>query len=176
MPPKYQIYRRVSLFPTSGHILIACVDCSDDSLAALTQRLEGKAKRMRQMLGVVRAENVPLDWVPSDLATHLRGIAKLLARARNGLVRGLQREAGRIDAELARAEAEGEDWAIAWRKRAPSFERIWRDVEQRVADFLKQAAALRSWLPLNERLASLAALGAKVSGTDPALARTVRRW
>ena len=85
-----------------------------------------------------------------------------------------EREAGRIDAELARAEAEGEDWAIAWRKRAPSFERIWGDVEQRVADFLKQAAALRSWLPLNERVASLAALGAKVSGADPAPARTVR--
>ena len=71
-------------------------------------------------------------------------------------------------------KSEGEDWAIAWRKRAPSFERIWGDVEQRVADFLKQAAALRSWLPLNERVASLAALGAKVAGSDPALGRSVR--
>ena len=135
-----------------------------ESRAALTLRVERQAKQMRQMLGVVRAEDVPSDWVRSDLATHLRGIAKLLARTRDGLVRGLQREASRIDAELARAESEGEDWAIAWRRRAPSFERIWGDVEQRVADFLKQAAALRSWLPLNERLASLAALTAKVSG------------
>src|SRR5207247_1644283 len=66
-----------------------------------------------------------------------------------------------------------EDWALAWKKQATSFERIWRDLEQRIADFLKQTAAVRAWLPLNDRLVSLAALGAKVAGSDAAIARSV---
>jgi hypothetical protein len=145
-----------------------------DTLAAVTERVEHQGARLREMLGGVRAENISLEWVKSDVSTHLLGIAKLLNRTQDGLIRGLEREAGRIDDELARAEAEGEAWAIGWRKRLPSFERVWGDLAQRVEDFLAQAAALRAWLPLNERLASLAALGAKVSGSDPALDRSVR--
>jgi hypothetical protein len=83
----------------------------------------------------------------------------------------LEREAGRLDNELA-SQGE-EDWAIAWKKRATSLERIWGELDQRVAEFLKQAAAVRAWLPINDRLASLTALGVKVATSDAALARAV---
>jgi hypothetical protein len=146
----------------------------EGTLTAVTARVEHQGARLREMLGAVRAEVIPLDWVKSDVSTHLLGIAKLLNRTRDGLIRGLEREVGRTDDELARAEAEAEAWAIGWRRRLPSFERIWGDLGQRVEDFLAQAAAQRAWLPLNERLASLAALGAKVSASDPALDRSVR--
>jgi hypothetical protein len=145
-----------------------------ETLAAVTERVEREGGRLREMLGSVRAETISLEWVKSEVSTQLLGIAKLLTRARDRLIRGLEREGGRTDDELARAEAEGEDWAIGWRRRVPSFERVWGDLGQRVEDFLAQAAALRAWLPLNERLASLTALGAKVSKSDPALDRSVR--
>ncbi|MCI0457341.1 MAG: hypothetical protein L0Z62_10255 [Gemmataceae bacterium] len=145
-----------------------------NALAALSQQVEHQEERLREMLGRVRAETIPIDWMKSDLAAHFRGIAKLLARSRDGLIRGLERESGRIDNEIAHAEADGEDWAHDWRRRAPSFERVWAELEQRVEEFLVQTSALRAWLPLNERLASLAELGAKVSGSDPAIARSVR--
>jgi hypothetical protein len=145
-----------------------------DSLAALSQRVENKGERMREMLGGVRAENIPSDWVKSDVAAHLRGIAKLLGRTRDALMRGLQREAGHLDEELTRAGADGEEWAIGWHKRVSSFERVWGELEKRVVDFLAQAAALRAWVSLNERLASLTAVGHKVGASDPALARSVR--
>src|SRR5262249_29585362 len=107
-----------------------------DTLAAVTERVEHQGARLRQMLGGVRAEIITLEWVKSDISTHLLGIAKLLNRTRDGLIRGLEREAGRTDDELARAEAEGEAWAIGWRRRLPSYERVWGDLAQRVEDFL----------------------------------------
>jgi hypothetical protein len=145
-----------------------------DTLDAATQQVQRQGERMAELLGAVRAEAVPAEWTKSDLATHLRGIAKLLGRTRDALARGLQREAGRLACELASARDGGEAWAVVWRKRAAAFERVWRNLEQRVSDFVRQAAALRAWLPLNDRLASLSTLGAKVAGSDPAVARSVR--
>jgi hypothetical protein len=144
-----------------------------DSLAAMSERVHGQQERMQEMLGSVQAETIPLDWVKSEVAAHLRGVAKLLSRTRDALIRGLTREAGRIGAELTAAELDGEDWAVAWRKRGPSFERIWGELEARVKDFLAQAEALRAWQSLNERLASLASLSTKISESDPALTRAV---
>jgi hypothetical protein len=141
------------------------------SIDDLRQGLERKADRLRQLMGTVRAEGMLSEWVKSDVSTHLLGIGKLLGRSKEALIRGLEREVGRIDGELARAGEE--DWALAWKKRSASFERIWGDLEHRVADFLKQAAAVRSWQAVNERLASLSALGAKVAGSDAALGRSV---
>jgi hypothetical protein len=144
------------------------------TLASVIEQVEHQRMRLQEMLGRVRAETISLEWVKSDVSTHLLGIAKLLNRTRAELIRGLEREAGRIGDELAREEAEGESWAIGWRRRLPSFERIWGDLAKRVEEFLGQAAALHAWLPLNERLASLAALGVKIRGSDPALERSVR--
>jgi hypothetical protein len=141
------------------------------SIDDLRQGLDHKGGRLRNLIGIVRAEGVPSDWVKSDVSTHLLGIAKLLGRSKDALIRGLERELGRIDDELPRAGEE--EWALAWKRRAASFDRIWGDLEQRVADFLKQAAAVRSWQAVNERLASLSALGAKVAGSDAALGRSV---
>jgi hypothetical protein len=135
--------------------------------------VERRGVRLRELLGAVRAEPVPGDWTDSEVAAHLRGIAKLVGRAKESLLRGLEREFGRVEQELARSAAEGDDWAAAWRKRRASFDRIWGDQEQRVADLLKRAAAVRSWQAINERLASLCALGAKVAGSDAALGASV---
>src|SRR5262249_44628994 len=76
-----------------------------DTLAALTEQVDHQRTRLQEMLGSVRAESISLEWVKSDLSTHLLGIAKLLNRTRDGLIRGLEREAGRIGDELARAKA-----------------------------------------------------------------------
>jgi hypothetical protein len=141
------------------------------AIDAMHQGVQRKADRLRELLGAVRAEIIPLEWMKSEIAAHLKGIAKLLGRTREGLIRGLEREAGRIDEELALTG--DEEWALGWKKRAASCERIWRELEQRFADFLKQAAAVRAWLPVNERLVSLAALGAKIATSDAALARSV---
>jgi hypothetical protein len=146
----------------------------EDAVDAARQRVQRRGERMAELLGAVRAESLPAEWAKSDVTTHLRGITKLLGRARDALTRGLQREAGRVDGELASAGDDGESWAVSWRKRAGSLERVWGELEQRVSDFLSQAAALRAWLPLNDRLASLSALGARVAGSDPAVARSVR--
>jgi hypothetical protein len=144
-----------------------------EALDTITQGVERKVERLREVFGIVRAECIPSEWAMSGVAAHLRGIAKLLGRTKDALARGLAREAGRLDDELAEAGAGEEDWAPAWKKRAASVERVLGDLEQRVADFLKQTAAVRAWSPLNERLASLAALGAKVAGSDAAVARSV---
>jgi hypothetical protein len=141
------------------------------SIDDLRQGLERTAGRLRNLIGTVRAEAIPSDWGKSDVSAHLLGIAKLLGRSKDSLVRGLEREVGRIDDELA--DAGQEEWALAWKKRSASFERIWGDLEHRVADFLKQAAAVRSWQAVNERLVSLSAVGAKVAGSDAALGRSV---
>jgi hypothetical protein len=122
------------------------------SIDNLRQGLERKADRVRQLVGTVRAEGIPSEWVKSDVSTHLLGIGKLLRRSKEALIRGMEREVGRIDDELAGAGQE--DWALAWKKRSASFERIWGDLEHRVADFLKQAAAVQAWQAINERLAS----------------------
>jgi hypothetical protein len=135
--------------------------------------VERRGARLRELLGAVRAEPVPGDWTDSEVAAHLRGIAKLVGRAKESLLRGLERELGRVEQELARAGAEAEDWAAAWRKRHASFERIWSEIDERAMQFFDQTASLRAWLPVNDRLASLVALGAKVGQTDPALARSV---
>src|SRR5262249_11348979 len=99
------------------------------SIDDLRQGLERKVGRLRNLIGTVRAEAIPSDWVKSDVSTHLLGIAKLLGRSKEALNRGLEREVGRIDDELAGAGEE--DWALAWKKRSASFERIWGDLEHR---------------------------------------------
>jgi len=50
--------------------------------------------------------------------------------------RSLEREAGRIDEELALTG--DEEWALGWKKRAASCERIWRELEQRFAEALSR--------------------------------------
>jgi hypothetical protein len=135
--------------------------------------VERQGKRLRELIGAVRAEGLPENWTVSVVATHLGGISKLLGRAKVALLRTLERELGRVEQEIARARAEGEDWAVAWRKRRATFERIWGEIEERAKQFFDQTASLRAWLPTNDRLASLVALGAKVGQSDPALARSV---
>jgi hypothetical protein len=144
-----------------------------EAVLAIAGGVERQGQTLRELLGAVRAELVPGEWTDSGLAAHLRGIAKLLCRTRESLLRTLERELGRVEEELARPAAEAEDWAAAWRSRRLSFERIWRQLGDRVTQFREQAAALRAWLPVNDRLASLAALGAKVGQSDPALTRSV---
>jgi hypothetical protein len=146
-----------------------------NTLASLKEQVEKQAARLRDLLGIVRAESIPGEWVKSDVATHLHGIGKLLERTRNELAQRLEKEAGRID-ELARPGTEGESWALGWRKQAPSFERIWRELEQSVEDFRVRSGALRTWRPLNERLASLVAISDKVAASDPAISRTVHEF
>ncbi len=133
--------------------------------------VDRQGKRLRQLIGAVKADSLPETWTASVVATHLGGIGKLLGRAKVALLRALEREATRLSAELHKADSEAEEWAVTWRKRSASFEADWGDVESRVTQFQEQAESLRAWTSLNERIASLKSLSAKLSESDPAIQR-----
>jgi hypothetical protein len=135
--------------------------------------VEAHGKRLRELIGNVRADTLPETWTVSAIASHLGGIGKLLGRAKVALLKSLGREKGRIEAELARAGEGAEDWAVAWRKRSASCEREWREVASRVSQFHQQTSSLRAWMSLNDRLASLSGLSTKLEDSDPALPRLV---
>jgi hypothetical protein len=152
-------------------------DALRELLSTMVQRVIGEVEarrvRFRDATGAVKAETVPAEWVKSCVSTHLRGIGKLLARAREALLKSLARELDKIREELAQADENREDWVAAWRKRAPAIERIWDGVATRCTEFRTQAGHLRQWQALNERIAALQELGAKIEGSDPGLARTI---
>ena len=135
--------------------------------------VEAHGKRLRELIGSVRAYTLPDSWLPTAVASHLGGIGKLIGRAKVALQRTLEREQGRIEAELQRAREDAEDWAIAWRKRSASCEGDWREVESRVIQFHQQTVSLRAWMPLNEASPSLTALSSKLVESDRALKRLV---
>ena len=133
--------------------------------------VDRQGKRLRDLIGAVRADALPETWTSSVVATHLGGIGKLLERAKVALLRALEREATRLSAEMKKADSEAEHWAVAWRKRAASFEADWDDIESRVTQFHEQAESLRAWTALNERIVSLKSLSTKLSESDPAIQR-----
>lgn len=133
--------------------------------------VDRQGKRLRELIGAVRADALPETWTASVVATHLSGIGKLLGRTKAALLRSLEREVARVTAELQKADAEAEEWAAAWRKRVASFEADWGDVESRVGQFQEQAESLRAWTSLNARIASLKSLSTKLSESDPAIER-----
>jgi hypothetical protein len=74
------------------------------------------------------------------------------------------------------ATRDGEGWLAEWRKRSTGVERMWDAVSKRVAEFLEQSGELCEWVPLNERVASLSEMGAKLATSEPALGRSVREF
>ncbi len=145
----------------------------DELLKEHYEQIEQQRAKLYDMLGLILATEIATEWTPSRLATHLRGIAKLLTRIREKLKQSLQREINRLDQEVARAQEALEAWALDWRKRSRSFGRDWQKLDQRLDQFREPTEALQSWLPLNDRLFSLEALCTKLAASDPALMRAL---
>ncbi|MBA4064860.1 MAG: hypothetical protein C0501_14330 [Isosphaera sp.] len=157
--------------------LWAYADVLKERLATTVQRVLGeitaRQTKFRDSTGLVKAEIVPTEWAESCVSTHLRGIGKLLLRSREAILKSLTRELDKITAELGEAAENREDWVAAWRKRASALERVWDGVGARCAEFRTQAGHLRQWQALNERIAAIQEMGAKIGGSDPGLARTI---
>lgn len=146
-----------------------------DTVQAAIDPVQSRVQRMRESLGLVQAEVPPDNWVKSGITAHLRGIAKLLGRTRDDILRALRRETDRAEKEVIKATNDGTKWAAAWRKRGPGFEAIWDELARRVEEFVGQALALRTWAPLNARLTAVVAMGDRLAATEPALDLSARQ-
>ncbi len=149
--------------------------------AHLKERVEEQIKEIKNsvaslhnLIGILRASTVPLDWSPSKLSTHLKGIATKLQQTQGPLLKSLRKELKRVEKELHLFSGLANvEWAIVQRDKRVSFFKAFQRLQERVTQFETRVKDLTSWEVPNNQLRSTDALCAKVSETEPALTKAL---
>ena len=138
------------------------------------ENLEKSITYLQGSIGSVNAAALPIEWLDSDLSTHLRGITNRLKDTQENLMKGLRKESKRIAKELDLSSGTADvEWAITQKDKRISFSGTSQQLQKRVMEFEERAKALIAWQMLNSQLRSTDALCAKVSETEPALQQTL---
>ena len=139
------------------------------------QELTKFASSLRQMIGVVIAINVEVDWTASDLSMHFKGVATVLKDSKEDLLKALRKELKRVEGEVGKASHTSVEWAVGWRRRKDSFFNTEVKLRGRVEQLAARAAALYLWSARNDQLCSTGILCEKVRATDPGPLRILSR-
>ena len=117
-----------------------------------------------------------MEWLDSDLSTHLTGIAAKLKDSRENLLQALRRESKKLTKELDFSSASADvKWAIVQKNKKRMFSTSLQKLQGRVTEFEKWWKALGFWEGLNNQLRSTDMLCAKVSKTEPALKQALNQ-
>ena len=136
--------------------------------------LENSVHTLQNLIGTVNAADLPIEWLDSDLSTHLKGISSKLKDTQDNLLRTLSKELKRVEKELDLSAGPTDvEWTIAQKDKRISFCSTLQRLKNRVTEFEKRAKALTLWHVLNSQLRSTDALCTKVSETDPMLKQTL---
>ena len=138
------------------------------------KELENSINSLQVLIGTVDAAAIPMEWLDSNLSTHLTGIAAKLKDSRENLLEALRKESKKLTKELDfSSDSADVKWAIAQKDKEETFSNSLQKLQKRVTEFEERAKALISWQVLNNQLRSTDALCAKVSRTDLALKQTL---
>ena len=141
-----------------------------------TKNLQSSITSLQNLIGIVSAAVISTEWLDSDLSTHLTGIATNLKGTQENLLKSLRRELKRFEKELdSFSDLVDVEWVIAQQTKKASFFNVLQNIEERVIQFTRRTKALTMWEPLISQLDSTAALCAKVSKTESALAQTLNQ-
>jgi hypothetical protein len=129
---------------------------------------ETQLKGVQEATGNARGIALSADWLDTGLSTHLAGIGDTLRRTQDKLVDSLRKEADRIKEEIAASGNDSFGWAVRWVRRSDSVGAQLEKLKGRVSEFEAQAAALSSWVAVNQELFAVSILCTKIGATDPA--------
>ena len=136
--------------------------------------LENSAHSLQNLIGTVNAATLPMEWLDSDLSTHLKSISSKLKDSQDNLLKTLRKELKRVIKELDLSSGTTDvEWTITQKDKSISFSNTLQQLQNRGTKFEKRAEALISWHVLNSQLRSTDALCTKVSETDPVLKQTL---
>lgn len=129
--------------------------------------LENSVHTLQNLIGTVNAADLPIEWLDSDLSTHLKGISSKLKDAQDNLLKTLRKELKRVEKELDLSAGPTDvEWTITQKDRKLSLSGTLQRLQDRGTEFEKRSKALRSWQVLNSQLRSTGALCAKVAKTE----------
>ena len=140
------------------------------------KELENSINSLQVLIGTVDAAAIPIEWLDSDLSTHLTGIAAKLKGSRENLLEALRKESKKLTKELDfSSDSADVKWAITQKDKKETFSNSLQKLQKRVTEFEERVKALISWKALNSQLRSTDMLCAKVSKTEPALKQTLNQ-
>ena len=138
--------------------------------------MEDNINCLRDLIGIVDADTIPMEWLNSDLSTHLTSIATKLKSSRESLLRALRKELKSLAKELNfLSDSADVEWAIVQKDKRAKFSNSLQTLQKRVTEFEERVKALISWKVLNSQLRSTDTLCAKVSKTEPALKQALNQ-
>jgi hypothetical protein len=137
------------------------------------QELTKLAESLRSMIGTVVATNMDAEWAATDMSIHFAGIATLLTKTKEDLLKALRKELKRLDEESDKATHTNTEWVIGWRRRRESFFNSEGKLRDRVEQLISRAAALNLWKPRNDQLRATWILCEKVRASDPGPLKTL---
>ena len=139
----------------------------ESAVEAQITDLENSVHALQNLIGTVNAADLPIEWLDSDLSTHLKGISSKLKDTQDNLLKTLRKELKRVEKELDLSAGPTDvEWAITQKDKRISFGSTLQRLKNRVTEFEKRAKALTSWQVLNSQLRSTDALCAKVDETE----------
>ena len=131
------------------------------------EELENSIASLHNLIGTVRASTIPIDWSDSRLSKHLTGVATMLQKTQEPLLKSLRKELKRIKKELdSFSGPEDVEWAVVMQEKRQSFSNTFQRLEERVIQFETRVKTLTSWEVLNGQLRSTDELCALVSDTE----------
>ncbi len=167
------------LSTTSIKELQAYANILDERLASRVEEqfkeLTKLANSLRAMIGAVAATNVDAEWAATDMSIHFAGIATLLRKTKEDLLKALRKELKRLEEESGKATHTDAEWAIGWRRRRESFFNSEGKLRDRVEQLISRAVALNLWEPQNDQLRATGILCEKVRASDPGPLKTLNQ-
>lgn len=140
------------------------------------KELKNSINSLQVLIGTVDAAAIPMEWLDSDLSTHLRSIAAKLEDSRGNLLEALRKESKKLTKELDfSSDSADVKWAIAQKDKKGKFSNSLQKLQERVTEFEKWRKALMFWEELNNQLRPTDMLCAKVSKTEPALKQALNQ-
>ena len=126
-------------------------------------------KSLQDVVGTVKAVNIPAEWSLSKLSTALTGLANKLQDTQGTLLKALHKTLKK--ASDAHRGAAGVEWAVEWQSERTSFSGTLQKLQERAARLKTRCEALSSWEALNSKLCSTVALCALIRDKEPGTSR-----
>ena len=126
-------------------------------------------KSLQDLVGTVKAVNIPAEWSLSKLSTALTGLANKLQDTQGTLLKALHKALKK--ASDAHRGAAGVEWAVEWQSERTSFSGTLQKLQERAARLKTRCEALSSWEALNSKLCSTVALCALIRDKEPGTSR-----
>ena len=166
-----------SIVQLQEHLNLLEVRLRERVEAQITALANG-VKSLEDLVGTVKAVNIPAAWSVSKLSTALTGLANKLRDTRGTILKALRKELRK--ASDVQSSAAGVEWAISWQSERKSFSQTLQKSQERVVEFKKRGESLSSWEALNSKLCSTVDLCALIRdrnhGTSLELDRLVREF